>query len=774
MRTIDPQVRSCQDVTAVKRFTVALIILAVALAAPLVQAQDSQDFFMEKLWDTHAGFDAPQTGTLDSVVTEADFDTNTYDFDLRMYEGLTLGRNFQRRAIEDETLPLARAIEETTTSKFMWKPFATTSMNFTSTRTQTQDLLENDLNAVETETYGLTQMFGGGPSASKMGFTREETVKMHGGEQTVDQVVEEYFLESGLADGWDLSMKLTDTEKELREYDQQDFTSKLVYPLSGGEGHAALHTTSTTRSGTEYDGQVVDLKAPFAFEGGQALVTHHREFADTGKTRFNRKTQITAPLDFLGHEGSFEHLVTANLTNKGKETERRLTEITTPLRFWGTKCRLQHTIDKQMKNSSWNKQRKWVLNAPFKLEGKTFGHEQTFIRRDKEGRKTESLISELELPIASKQATVRRHVDTHPATEEHPEWKREQLLFRTPEFRVGDMMSVSAIQTRTQSKSGHTEKDTTLDMGVRPLEELTFNAKWNFEEQETGEGERQRRVDTALAITDDTELTYHFKQDDDIDRRATVQRHLLLKRQKSDVSLQAGYVSFGVQGEPVKPAARVDLGLGDEKGLRLDANYKEYDPKKMRTFEEEPFINLVLSHSPSEGKKVRLKYHDQKGRVDPERGVDFSFDALGSTWRLGLIRNPILSGEKHVTEADVYDATISRSIFGSLNLEASLLYYNYSEGLYDENVDQHYRFTLDGGEVDRGGNLALSFASGELIRNPKKRTVRSPLSVLDFQYSRRWGDNGELRLVLTRETSDEGDLEDGHVSGRLEYGVSFW
>lgn len=80
---------------------------------------------------------------------------------------------------------------------------------------------------------------------------------------------------------------------------------------------------------------------------------------------------------------------------------------------------------------------------------------------------------------------------------------------------------------------------------------------------------------------------------------------------------------------------------------------------------------------------------------------------------------------------------------------------------------------LQSGQVDDDGQLTLSFASGELITDPGDRTVTSPLSVLDLRYHRRWGDNGELRLVLTRETTGRGDIEDDHVSGGLEYSVSF-
>ncbi|MFO7947508.1 MAG: hypothetical protein R6V19_11925 [Armatimonadota bacterium] len=756
-----------------RRLIVALTVLALILTACVVHADNSEDFFLEKLWDTHTGFDAPPAGTLEHAAVEAGVDLDTYDFNLQMPQGITLQQNFQREAIEDETLPLARAIQETTSSEFHWHPSSTTSMSFTRSRTKVRDLLENELDTVEKQSYGLKQMFGSGPSASKLGFTRQQTEKMVSGEKKTDQIISEYFLQSGLAEGWDLSMKFIDTEKKLREYQNQDFTSKLVFPLSGGQGHAAFDATETTKGGRDYEGQVVDLNAPFAVDGGQALITHHREFADTGKTRLNRKTEVTAPLDFLGHEGQFKHLVTANVTDRGKETERRLTQIHAPLDLWGTAGSLEYTIDKQMKNSQWDKRRKWVLNAPFRLQGRSFGHEQTFIRRNDDGQETETLISEIQIPVESGLATVKRHVDRRSATEDTSAWKREQLLVRTPEFRVGDMLSLSAVQTRTEMDGTDTKKTTTFDLGIRPLERLTVNAEWHLEDHAGAKAERHRRVDTAYNMTEDTQLTYHFKQDDDPDDATTVQRHLLLKHKKRDLSLQAGYVSFGVPGDPVRPAGRVDIGLGRLEDVRLDASYKEYDPKKVRSFKEDPYVNLVLGHRPSKSTEVRLKYQDQKGRVAPERGVDFSFEALGGTWRLGVITNPIRSGEKHVTEADVYDVTMKRTVFNSLNLEASVLYYDYAEGAYDENVRQHYRFTLDGGDVDRGGNLAFSYASDELIRDPEKCTISSPLSILDLRYHRRWGDNGELGLVVTRETSGAGELEDGYVSGRLEYSVSF-
>ena len=88
-------------------------------------------------------------------------------------------------------------------------------------------------------------------------------------------------------------------------------------------------------------------------------------------------------------------------------------------------------------------------------------------------------------------------------------------------------------------------------------------------------------------------------------------------------------------------------------------------------------------------------------------------------------------------------------------------------------VEQHYDIRLSGGQEDRGGNLMLSYISGELVPNPQSRAML-PGSMLSLTYSRLFGDQGRLKLTLNRETAPDGRPGDeGSITGQLRYDMGF-
>jgi len=179
---------------------------------------------------------------------------------------------------------------------------------------------------------------------------------------------------------------------------------------------------------------------------------------------------------------------------------------------------------------------------------------------------------------------------------------------------------------------------------------------------------------------------------------------------------------------------------------------------------------VTLKHSSGSDRSVQLKYEDQEGRIDAERGLGVAFGALGGSMFLGYSQNALGRDGKTVRHADVYDAMYEREVLGDLNLQFRLLYCDYLE---DGMVDQHYDVKLDGGSEERGGKVALSFASGELV--PKlNKGVLLPRSVLNLSYTRKWGDQGRLSLSLQRATSaDESPDQEDDVRGNLTYTMDF-
>ncbi len=721
-----------------KLLRLIIVIAAIAGLAATVQAQAADAMFLEALWPTHRQLGGNMTGLAgDSGIVP---DPHHYQFEFEAFENLGLARNFTREAIQHDALPLAVGIKETTSSGLEWNPFEGTHLNFSTTATSTTDFREMLISSTEVSTMGFRQDFGGASSPTTFGFTREVTSKREGPQPEEKMTQWQYTLESEPADDWGLSMKLCDTEADRPGgYWNRDFSGSLAMPLSGGTATFSLTSTRTISDGNEGKTQTVDLVAPFCISGGEAIAEHHTSYDPSAKEKHTRLTRFFSPLKLLGEAGSFEH-----------------------------------KIEEKLKASTLTEKKTTVLSLPFTISGRTIGHQHSLVTQDVDGVASETFRTELSVPISGGNAVLHRQVKTKPNGDDG-EWKQRQLVLKTPSFHIGSIAKFNVSRSTTETVGEDALRVTDLALDVHPFDPLDVAAKWNLTDNGPETALKSRGVNTSWEFTDDLALRYAFTEQEVIDKTPTILRHLELEKTPKTASgfaLSAGYVSYGADGEPAEPAALVKVGVGKEGVIRLDAKYSEFDDrKKLDRYDEHPFIEVILRHSSDQNRSVQLRYQDQQGRDDPERGIRFAFGALGGNMQLGYGQNALGPDGKNIRRADVYDAVLDRKIFGGdVNFKLGVRYCDYIE---EELIEQHYDIRVDGGDEDGGGKVSLSYFSGEFVPNPKRSEIL-PRSVFKLGYSRTWGDLGRLSLTLNRETApDDMPAEEGNIAGQLRFQMDF-
>ena len=666
-------------------------------------------------------------------------DPHQYVFEFEAFDGLDLSRNFTRKAVTHEHLPLAVGFTETTSSRVMWAPSGKTQLSFTSETTGTRDFADALLNSTEVRRLGLQQGFGGGSSATMLGFKRQTTVTAQEAGPDSRTRVTAYSLSSGVAEDWAFSMSLTDSEVNTPGGQWgRTYAGSVTAPLSGGAATLSLSGTRNLLNEVSSKTEKMDFTAPFRVSGSQAIVEHHLDYKRGSSEEKTRLTRLASPLKLLGQTGSFEHKIEAQL-KLAQLTEKKST----------------------------------VLIAPFSLCGKTISHQQSMVKETVGGTRTDTFRTELSVPLNGGAAVLHRQVKSRP-NDEDGEWKQRELIVKTPDFRVGSVVKFNADRTTTQTVGQEPLYVTNISFNAQPFDPVSLDGRWQLKDDEAaGLALKSRVLHSSWAICDALALKYHFTESEIAESSPTILRHIELVRnpkKASGIAVSAGYLTYGADGVESDPAALVKVSVGKESSLLLSALYSEYDEKKMTVWKDDPVVGVTLKHSSGSDRSIQFKYQDQEGRIDAERGIGVAFGALGGSMLMGYSQNALGADGKTIRRADVYDGMYEREVFGDLNLQLRLLYCDYIE---DGTVDQHYDIKLDGGSEERGGKVAVSFASGELVKKPSGATLL-PRSVLDLSYTRKWGDRGRVSLSLRRETSpDDGSEQEGDVRGNLTYTMDF-
>ncbi len=348
--------------TVLRLVRLATVIAGLLGCALALQAQEVDPIFLDSLQSVH--------GRLMRGVAGADEggsftpDPHKYVFEFEALKGLDLSRNFSRKAVAHEYLPLAVGFTETTTSSITWAPSAKTHLSFTSQTSGTRDLTDAMLNATEVRTFGLQQAFGGGTSATMLGFKRLTSVKAQDLGPDDKTTVTQYSLSSDVAKDWAFSMNLADSDANKRGGQWgRTYDGTVTAPLSGGAAKLSLAGTRKLLNGVGSKTEKIDFTAPFAVSGSQAIFEHHLNYKRGAGEEKTRLTRFASPMKLLGQTGSFEHKIEAKLKS-AKLTEKKST----------------------------------VLIAPFKLCGKTISHQQSMLNETVNGTRTDTFRTKLSVP----------------------------------------------------------------------------------------------------------------------------------------------------------------------------------------------------------------------------------------------------------------------------------------------------------------------------------------------------------------------------------------
>lgn len=468
---------------------------------------------------------------------------------------------------------------------------------------------------------------------------------------------------------------------------------------------------------------------------------------DAAQTR-DRLTEVAAPL--LGNPVKVSHKLSEY---NASDTTVDTVAVSMPLTLIGPKGSIEHTVVTKLTDSSETQTQTTSWVAPFRIDGKVIGHKQIYVTEDSDGTQLDMLRTELTLPVEGGSAVLQRMVKTRSTVGEE-DWNQSQWVVKSPKLKLGEHAQFTVSRTSTQTTDTDDVNISDINLTAQPLSPMSIDAKWHLADNGPDQRLQTHNLSTAFALSKDVALKYVFTEQEIKASSPTTMRHLEFARKPkkdSDVDLSFGYVAYGQSGTETPPGALMNMKFGTPKGIEVTAGYKEFDESKLKIYDDDASVSLVMLHSPSDSKTFRLHYTDTPGRVDAERGIDYILPALGGTLNLGYSQNAVGLNQKTIREADVYQGELKRKVFGDLNVKIGLMLCDY----YNENREEkHYDLSLDGGKAERGGNVKLSYATGEKV--PKPGTTTSPGSVLSVDYLRKWSDAAALKLGYVRETAPQG------------------
>lgn len=701
-------------------------------------AQSAGDFYLESIRPTMTHLESvnPRDGSLlpgDNFVPDPD----SYRLDLGAGP-VNFSRSFERKRADDVTgigIPLGVSFRESMATNVGLNIGQTTSMSFTSTTQERKDLRDFTIDSTTTSIMGLQQTFGGGHSASAFTMTRKIVDQASLNKASTRFTTDSFSFKSGIAEGWDLSVSaLQETgEGGALEHIRKDLAANFQFPLSGGAAPMGFSRSHQVVNGREIKNEKVDIVLPFAFNGGQLVAEHHSDF-----------------------------------TNRhGVHTKKRTTQFTAPMRLFGQDGNLAHTVFAEDKGQGQVETRTSQLVSPFKIGDKVFGVENTMVSLRTATSEQDTMTSKLSAPLWGGQATLQRQTVTRPT--ETGDWVQRQMAFTLPAYRIADMVSLQGQRIHTDTPGNLTNKVTNLNITAQPLEPLRIQAQYLVNDSGPQKQVRTRKVHSTWAAGDRLSIQGQYSEIDNPGISPTTFRLVEIVRPRSGngLGLTAGLASWGQHNKQIDDGRRVELVVGNPKGLAVRAGYAEYDIKKNTPYDDDAVVAIAVEHGTPERFLVRWRYEDAVGRVAPYRVIDLAMPVLGGSLALGFSDNPV-GPDNVIRQAEQYDATLRRTIFSDVNMEVGYRYLDYDS----DEVDKFMRIKLDGGQERRGGKIALVYHTGDFSYDPKKKQL-SPESTLDLSYSRVWGPDTRINLTLSRQTSPVVRFDGDNIEARMEYKVVF-
>jgi len=712
---------------------VLIIGLVLSVGVALGFAEDEQ-----KAADQGGGF------FLESIVpdsTEAQIlnlmpNPNEYEINIRLSSGLSLQRNFQRSEVGISGSAFSTGIKGFSGTTATLNLRSRTTLGFTREETTVEDVLAQMMSRSQVTGMSLTQGFGRGSSEGSLSFSRLMRTDETPDKGALRTLIQSLDLSTGLGRGAQLQAGATRKEsEEPGRLSELGYEGHLTAALSGGEGSAHYEALERLLEGRAYEQTELDIAAPFTVHGATAVAEHHVSDQRTdSSSKKKRTTSFALPLNFLRTGASASYAEEAKITS-GVRKQTSTLSLVTPLSLLGHESQVEHIRTEYIDGDSLKQERTLRLTAQFD---------------DSQGalQRTETVIPS-----------------------EHGLQRQRRTMIQSPKIGLGDSVTVAAGHLRQDVVGVENARTTHLDLTAKPLEPLDIAANYKIHDRSQERETRDRAVQTRLSLSSTTSLRASFSELEELDGSPAIVRQLELKRDKhseQDLGLRFGYTTFGAQEEGAEPSILSQISFGQDTKLSLNAIYSEYDEKKLKPLSE-PTTSMELRVGDPTKLGLRAAYTDQAGRPEPERSIGLAMKTLGGALRLDYVRNPLGPRGKEVLLTDLYELGLQRKVFGAVGLD---LGYKYCDATRESSEQHYFKLQLDGGQVERGGQVAFSYLSGHFVPYPKKK--EPPSSLLHLKYEKRWPGRGQMILSLTRETPPELTVGiDDEIEAEARYQMEF-
>ena len=713
----------------------ALIACLLATGVAVAEDTDRATFYLRNIRPVVERLESVSPQSLDGTSNQPQTLDGNYTFDMNPGELMALRRSFSRSLVDSNANALRVAYQEDTKTEGELTLSSHFGLAFSSVDSEIKNLTGLSLSSKHSTIMGLQQSFGKGDAASALSLRRTVTTSSALDGSATTTRLESLEFSSGLTKHQELSLKASRSESDAvgapREINLQGvFTSHF----SGGDGPMSFSRTTKTLNGLETVSQKLDLSMPLAVNGGKGVIEHHSVLSESSSVFSRQRTShFMLPTKLFGQTGLVDCALVTDDKGAGV-SESRTARLVNPIR----------------------------------LGGKTYGLEESLVTLEQPTQTTETFLTKLSVPVRGVQASLQRQTVT--VTTATGETDQEKLAVVLPSMKISNRLSVGGQRVSTDNTGANDQDLTDVNVSVSPLKPWQLEAKYTTDDKGPQAVSQTRQLVSKFALGGKLSLQGRLTESEAPGADSSLKLvELVRDRGNSGLGLRAGFASYGAVDQDIDAARRIEVCAGKPSSLAISAAYSEYDPNSFARFADDQTVALSVQHGDPNDLALRWRYEDQPTRVEPLQAVDLAMEALGGTLQLSYQNNPAAPDGKTVRQAEQYDASLGRKLFGDVNLQLGFRYLDYST---IDLIDQHYRIQMDGGNEARGGKIALSYFTGDFC--PKSTTSDpTPGSKLDLTYSRLWGDDGKLKLSLQRQTAAPNTLTEGRTEGLLEYSRVF-
>lgn len=494
-------------------------------------------------------------------------------------------------------------------------------------------------------------------------------------------------------------------------------------------------------------------------------------------TAKKRTASVSVPLSHFRKGSSLTHVVQGAMPKPGQPyLEVRTTKLLMPFAFLGSDVASE--FQRIVTRAPSGKTMQFVSKAaaPVTVLGRRLATEHQYVATNRPGGVEQNqLHTKVIIPFKPGPAVITRLATTDIAAD-GTERQTRTTTVAGPRVPLGDKASVQADAVARDLPGNVDHHIAHFNLQTTPLPRMTVGYDYRIQDLGYAQDTKQRRVDTSYALNQRLSLNARYLEREQLDRSPFIQKTLVLQHANADAAdlrLRAALTDTNtgaVDGELMK---LIEIGYGDPRVLGLTVAYQEYDEKKLACLGD-PIIRLGLQHGNPSSVNWAFSYEDSNARAEPYRRYGVGFPMGDALVRFELTQNAVDRTDpkkQRVRLADAYDLTVSRRIFGDVDLDLAFRYLD--ESATAEEVDQWLKVQLSGGKVERGGAIQLGFAQGDFIPLAKK-LQDTPATKLNMTYERTWSEAGNVSLHLDRTTMPDTvrHIEDTY-EGRLQFQYSF-